>query len=82
MIKSAVIQNIDLFPRWQEILAVALGLADEFSVVYPNGEYDTENFLLNGKPEFVSLPNLKVGRWPNMTDSSIFLAVWMIPYES
>lgn len=72
MIKFSVIQSIDTFPRWEEILAVALGLANEFTVVFPNGDYDPENPLLNGKPEIKSLPDLKVGRWPNMEHSSIY----------
>lgn len=72
MIKFSVIQNIDSFPRWEEILAVALGLANELSVVFPNGDSDPENPLLNGKSEFESLPDLKMGHWPNMQDSSIY----------
>ncbi|WP_142827951.1 hypothetical protein [Planococcus soli] len=72
MIKFWVIQSIDSFPRWEEILAVALSLANEFSVVFPNGDPDPENPLVNGKPEFESLPDLKVGRWPDMENSSIY----------
>lgn len=67
-----VISNIDSFQRWDMLLTVALNLADEFCVVYPNGEYDPENPLVNGKPEFESVPDLKVGRWPNMKDSSAY----------
>lgn len=71
MIQYSVIHSIDSFPRWEEILAVALGLANEFSVVFPNGDYDPENPLVNGKPEFEALPDLKAERWPNMENSTI-----------
>ncbi|EIM05410.1 hypothetical protein A1A1_16323 [Planococcus antarcticus DSM 14505] len=72
MIKFAVIQSIELSLRWDELLNVALGLADEFSVVFPNGEYAPENFLLNGRPEFESVSDLKVSHWLNMEDNSIY----------
>lgn len=72
MIQFSVIQSMDLFPRWEEILVIALELADEVSIVFPNGEYDPENPLMNGKPEFESLPGWKMGRWQNMKDSSIY----------
>lgn len=72
MMDFSVISDITLFPQWEEILATALNLADEFSVVFPDGTYDPENFLLNGKQEISSLPNIKVGRWPNMDHSSVY----------
>ena len=68
----SVISSITTFPRWNEIVAIALSLVDEFCVVFPDDKYDPENPLLNGKPEFSSLPNLKVGRWPNMDNSSAY----------
>ena len=62
----AVISSIDSFPRWDKLLTFALNLADEFCVIFPDGKYDPENPLVIGKPEFTALPNLKMGRWPNM----------------
>lgn len=68
----SVISFIGSFPSWDKLLTVALNLADEFCVIFPNGAYNPENPLVNGKPEFTSLANLKVGRWPNMKDSSAY----------
>ena len=66
MMNFSVIVNTTTFPQWEEILATALNLADEFGLVFLAGTYDPENPLLNGKQEISSLPNLKVGRWPNI----------------
>lgn len=72
MMDFSVIVNITTYRKWEEILAITLNLADEFGVVFPDGPYDPENPLLNGKREISSLPGLKVGRWPNMDHSSFY----------
>lgn len=66
MINSPPIVNTTAFPQWEEILATALNLADEFGAVILGGPYNPENPFLNGKQEISSLPNLKVGCWPNI----------------
>lgn len=67
-----VIENIYSFPTWDKLLHHALELADRFCVIYPDGEYDEENSLLNGKPEFEQLANLKIDSWSGMKDASVY----------
>lgn len=72
----SVIYNIFEKPtEWNSILKHALNLSDRFAIVFPNGEYDEENPLLTGKPDFDRLSNLTVESWPKMADSTLFSGV-------
>lgn len=67
-----VISNIFSAPVWDSILTTGLDIADEFGIVFPNGEYDEENPLLTGMLEFKNLPSLAANPWPNMEDATIY----------
>lgn len=67
-----VIEDIFSFPRWNDVLNYALELADRFGVVFPDGEYNEENPLLAGKPEFERLPDLTIEPWNSMEDARIY----------
>ena len=67
-----VIENIFCFSKWNAVLDYALELADRFGVVFPDGEYDDENPLLAGKPEFGRLPDLTIEPWTSMEGASIY----------
>ena len=72
MEKFIVIENIAFEPFWNDLLEKALELADLFSVVYPDGEYDDENPLLSGKLEVYLLPNLQSEPWSSMKHASVY----------
>lgn len=69
---SIFISNIFSTPEWKEVLITAVNFSDGFDIVYPNGEYDEDNPLLAGMPDFTHIPNISVVPWPNMKDSSIY----------
>lgn len=67
-----IISNIFSAPVWESILKTGLDIADEVGIVFPNGEYDEENPLLTGMPDFIYLPSLTASSWPNMEDATIY----------
>ena len=70
-----VIENITSTPEWEQIFKTAITYCDSFSIVYPNGDFDTENPFLAGKMDFESIDNITVSSWPGMEDSIIFSSV-------
>lgn len=68
-----VIYNIFSNPSdWNSILEVALDLADKFSIVYSDEEYDEENPLETGKLDFFQLPNLTLEPWQDMAGVNLY----------
>lgn len=67
-----VIENITSTPEWEQIFKTTIAICEEFSVAYPNGDFDEENPLLTGKLDFERIPDLSVSPWPNMADSSMY----------
>ena len=68
-----VLLNICSTPEWKHIFSSILNHCDQFEVVFPNGEFDTENPLMGGKFEFEKLEGTFVKPWDGMENSiSIF----------
>lgn len=71
-----VIYNIFSNPSdWNSILEIALDLADKFSIVYSDEEYNEENPLDTGKSDFFQLRNLVVEPWPNMAGINLYAGI-------
>lgn len=68
-----VVSNICSTPEWKHIFTSILNHCDQFEVVYPDGEFDSENPLMGGKFEFEKLEGTFVKPWDGMESSiSIF----------
>lgn len=67
-----VISHITLSAhKWNDLFARVLDYCDEFSIVFPDGEPDDENPLLNGKSDFWILDNVRVEKWTGMKEASM-----------
>ena len=67
-----VIHNIEAEPEWPKLFGIALSVCDSFQIMYPDGEWDAENPLLTGKPEFENLEGIQTFPWDGMKDSTVY----------
>lgn len=65
-----VISNISLVNKWGSFFVKVLDYCDEFNIVFPNGEPDDENPLLNGRSDFWDLDNVKIEKWLGMEEAT------------
>lgn len=72
MEKFIVIQNIEAEPEWPKLFGTALSVCDSFQIMYPDGEWEAENPLLTGKPEFEKLEGVQTFPWHGMKDSTVY----------
>lgn len=64
-----VISSTTSTPEWKAIFTSILNHCDQFEVVYPDAEFDSDNPLMGGKLEFEKLDGTVVKPWKGMENS-------------
>ena len=64
-----VVSNICSTPEWKHIFTSILNHCDQFEVIYPDGEFDSENPLMGGKLEIEKVRGTLVKPWDGMANS-------------